>query len=146
MKIKSNKGFTGIDIAISVIVLFIFVSLIAVLVYNNNSSSQELELKTEATYLAIDEIEKIKNNGFEKYESLNKDSTQDEDGNPLNQSVPVAPDTEEFYKTITVKDYTDIEGNEGKIPNLVKQVTVKITYMFKAQEQSVELTTILSKD
>ena len=144
MKVRSNKGFTGIDIAISVIVLFIFVSLIAVLVYNNNSSSQELELKTEATYLAIDEIEKIKNNGFEKYESLNKDSTQDKDGNPLNQSVET--DTEGFYKTITVKDYTDIEGNEGKIPNLVKQVTVKITYMFKAKEQSVELTTVLSKD
>ena len=144
MKIKSNKGFTGIDIAISVIVLFIFVSLIAVLVYNNNSSSQELELKTEATYIAIDEIEKIKNNGFEKYESLNKDSNEDEDGNPLNQSVKT--DTEGFYKTITVKDYTDIEGNEGKIPNLVKQITVKITYMFKAKEQSVELTTVLSKD
>ena len=146
MKIKSNKGFTGIDIAISVIVLFIFVSLIAVLIYNYNSSSQELELKTEATYIAIDEIEKIKNAGFEKYESLNKESTKDEDGNLLNQSVPVSPDTEEFYKTITVKDYTDIEGNEDKIPNLVKQVTVKITYTFKAKEQSVELTTVLAKD
>ncbi len=144
MKIRSEKGFTGIDIAIAVIVLFIFISLIAVLIYNYNSSSKELELKSEATYLAIDEIEKIKNNGFEKYETLNKDSTQDADGNPLNQSV--ATDTEGFYKTISIKDYTDIEGNENKIPNLVKQVTVKITYMFKAKEQSVELTTVLSKD
>ena len=144
MKIRSEKGFTGIDIAISVIVLFIFISLIAVLIYNYNSSSKELELKSEATYLAIDEIEKIKNNGFEKYETLNKDSAQDADGNLLNQSV--ATDTEGFYKTVSIKDYTDIEGNEGKIPNLVKQVTVKITYMFKAKEQSVELTTVLSKD
>lgn len=144
MKIKSNKGFTGIDIAISVVVLFIFVSLIAVLVYNHNSSSQELELKSEATYLAIDEIEKVKNKGFEKYETLNEESTQDTEGNLLNQSVET--DTEGFYKTIIVKDYTDLEGNENKIPNLVKQVTVKITYMFKAKEQSVELTTILSKD
>lgn len=144
MKIRSEKGFTGIDIAISVIVLFIFISLIAVLIYNYNSSSKELELKSEATYLAIDEIEKIKNNGFEKYETLNKDSTQDADGNLLNQSV--ATDTEGFYKTVSIKDYTDIEGNEDKIPNLVKQVTVKITYMFKAKEQSVELTTVLSKD
>ena len=62
----------------------------------------------------------------------------------MNQSV--ATDTEGFYKTVSIKDYTDIEGNEDKIPNLVKQVTVKITYMFKAKEQSVELTTVLSKD
>lgn len=144
MKIKSSKGFTGIDIAISVVVLFIFVSLIAVLIYNYNSSSQELGLKSEATYIAIDEIEKIKNNGFEKYDTLNKDSTQDEDGNPLNQSIET--DTKGFYKTIIVKDYVDLDGNSNKIPNLVKQITVKISYMYKAEEQSVELTTILSKD
>lgn len=140
MKIRSNKGFTGIDIAISVIVLFIFISLIAVLIYNHNSSSQELELKTEATYLAIDEIENVKSNGFETYENL----SEKQGNNIVTQNEETS--TNGFYKTITVKDYTDIEGNENKIPNLVKQVTVKITYMFKAQEQSVELTTVLSKD
>jgi len=36
-KIRSQKGYTGIDIAISVIVIFIFVSLIAMLIYNFNS-------------------------------------------------------------------------------------------------------------
>ena len=140
MKVRSNKGFTGIDIAISVIVLFIFVSLIAVLIYNYNSSTQELELKTEATYIAIDEIEKVKNNGFETYENL----SEAEGNNIVTENEPTT--TNGFYKTITVKDYTDIEGNEGKIPNLVKQVTVKITYTFKAKEQSVELTTVLAKD
>ena len=64
MKMKSEKGFTGIDIAISVTVLFIFVSIIAVLTYNINSSSKEVELKEEAINLAIDEIEKIKRKTF----------------------------------------------------------------------------------
>ena len=140
MKIKSEKGFTGIDIAISVIVLFIFVSLIAFLIYNFNSSSKEIELKTEATYLAIDEIETVKNNGFETYKDLSE-----------KQGNNVIVDNEEttkkgFYKTITVKDYTDMEGNEDKVQNIVKQITVKITYMFKGQEQVVELSTILSKE
>lgn len=143
MKIKSQKGYTGIDIAIAVVVLFIFVSIIAILIYNFNSSTMEIELRTEATDIAIDEIEKIRNNGFEKYETLNLSSTQDEDGNILNK--PVETGIEGFYKTITVKDYTDFEGNADKIPNMVKQVTVKITYMFKASEQTVELSTILSK-
>ena len=144
MKIKNEKGFTGIDIAISVIVLFIFVSLIAVLIYNYNSSSKELELKSEAIYLAIDEIEKIKNNGFKTYETVNKDSTQDADGNIVNQSV--ATDTKGFYKTISVIDYTDIEENRDKMPNLVKEITVNTTYMFQAHELSVDLRTVLSKD
>lgn len=143
MKKRYEKGFTGIDIAISVVVLFIFVSLIAVLVYNFNSSSREVELRSEATYIAIDEIENVKNNGFEKYDTLNIRSENDEDGNPL-QNQPT--DTEGFYKTIIVEDYTDMEGNSEKIPNLVKKITVQITYMFKGQKQTVELSTILSKD
>lgn len=143
MKIKSEKGFTGIDIAISVIILFIFVSLIAVLSYRTNNASKQVELRTEATYIAIQEIENIKNNGFETYETVNKSSNQDAKGNTINETV--ATDTTGFYKTISIIDYTDIEENKDKIPNLVKQATVKITYMFEGKEQSVQFSTILSK-
>lgn len=138
MKIKSEKGFTGIDIAISVIVLFIFVSLIAVLIYNFNSSSKEVELKSEATYLAVDEIENIKNEGFEAIQTINFNNG----GNPYKDEET---ETEGFYKKVIIKDYTDIEGNEDKIPNLVKQVIVQISYMFKGKTQTVELSTVLSK-
>ena len=143
MKIKSERGFTGIDIAISVIVLFIFVSLIAMLVYNSNSSTREAELKSEATYLAIDEIEKIKNAGFDKYDTLNSRSTVDEDGNQL-RNQPTG--TEGFYKTIIIEDYAELNPEDTTIiPNLVKKITVQISYRFKAENQVVELSTILSK-
>ena len=141
--IRSEKGYTGIDIAISVIVIFIFVSIISVLIYNFNSKTKEIELKSEATNIAINEIEKIKQQGFEDYDTLNQNSKEDEKGNSLEN---IATEKEGFYKTITVTDYTDIERNENKIPNLVKKVTVKISYVFKAEEQSVELSTILSKE
>ena len=143
MKIKSERGFTGIDIAISVIVLFIFVSLIAMLVYNSNSSTREVKLKSEATYLAIDEIEKIKNAGFDKYDTLNSRSTVDEDGNQL-RNQPTG--TEGFYKTIIIEDYAELNPEDTTIiPNLVKKITVQISYRFKAENQVVELSTILSK-
>ena len=143
MKIKSERGFTGIDIAISVIVLFIFVSLIAILVYNSNSSTREVQLKSEATYLAIDEIEKIKNAGFDKYDTLNSSSTVDEDGNQL-RNQPTG--TEGFYKTIIIEDYAELNPEDRTIiPNLVKKITVQISYRFKAENQVVELSTILSK-
>jgi len=139
MKLKSEKGYTGIDIAISVIVIFIFVSLIAMLIYNFNSTAKEIELKSEATYIAIDEIEKVKNESFETYENRSKSAGNSEERTEVEGK-------EGFIKTVIVEDYTDIEGNEDKIPNLVKRITVRISYMFQAKEQSVELSTILSKE
>ena len=140
MKVRSNKGFTGIDIAISVIVLFIFVSLIAVLIYNYNSSSQELELKTEATYLAIDEIENLKNAGFEDIETINESNG----GNPYKDEDA---ETKGFHKKVIIKDYTDLKPDDDTIiPNLVKEVTVEITYMFQGKTQNVSLSTVLKNE
>lgn len=143
MKFRSEKGYTGVDIAIAVIVITMFVSLIAVLIYRFNSLSNEIELKSEATAIAIDEIENIKKQGFEVYDGMNINTTEDKDGNTL-ENQPTQK--EGFYRTIVVEDYTDIEENEQKISNLVKKVTVKISYMFQGKEQTVELSTILSKE
>ena len=75
---------------------------------------------------------------------MNKDTKEDKNGNSLeNQKVE---NKEGFFKTIIVEDYADLDNNSEKIPNLVKKVTVKISYMFQAKEQSVELSTILSKE
>ena len=144
MDIRSQKGYTGIDIAISVIVITIFISLIAVLIYRFNSSSNEVQLKSKETEIAIDEIEKVKVAGFKAYEEMDQTTKEDKEGNSLvNQSVE---EEHGFYKTISVEDYTDTENNEDKISNLVKRVTVTISYMVKGQEQQVSLSTILSKE
>lgn len=143
MDIRNQKGYTGIDIAISVIVITIFISLIAVLIYKFNSSSNEVQLKSKATEIAIDEIEKVKTAGFKAYEEMNQTTKEDKEGNSL-VNQPVERE-QGFYKTITVEDYTDIKG-EDKISNLVKRVTVTISYMEKGQEQQISLSTILSKE
>lgn len=140
MKIRTEKGYTGVEIAIVIVLIFIFVSIIATLIYNSNSKSEEIELKSTATEIAINEIEQVKQDGFEKY----KDKSASNNGEICaNEEITENPG---FFKTIIVEDYTDIEGNNDKISNLVKKVTVKISYMFKAKEQSVELSTILSKE
>lgn len=129
MKMKSEKGYTGIDIAISVVVIFIFVSMIAILSYQMNSYSKEIELKSEATSLAIDEIEKIKNMTFGDIESKDFPTEEIKTG---------------FFRTVTIIDYNEI--NNDKKPGFVKQITVEIKYMFKGNEQKVELSTIMSKE
>lgn len=141
--VRNERGVTGIDVAIAVIIIFIFVSMIAVIISRINSTSREIELKTEALDIAITEIRNVEEQGFEEYETLNKSSTSDKHGNSL---VNQATGVQGYYKTISVLDYTDIEGNESEIPNLVKKVTVTISYQFKGKTQSIELSTILSKE
>ena len=139
MKLRSEKGFTGIEIAVSVVIIFIFVSIIAILNYRISSTAKEIELKSDATYLAINEIESVKSDSFSKY-----DNRSEKNGNSIivnNEEIK-----EGYYKTISVIDYTGLPGNENKTENIVKKVTVKVSYMFKAKEQTVELSTVVTKE
>ena len=132
MQIKSEKGFAATDIAIAIVVLFIFVSLIAILAYSFNSTTKEIELKSQATTIAVNEIEKMKNKTIEELEKEDKS---------YRQSTEVQ---EGFFRQIEVIDYADEKPD--KIPGFVKKVTVKIQYKFKQQTQTVELSTIVSKE
>lgn len=134
MKKKSERGYTGIDIAISLVVLFIFVSLIATMSYEWNSSINAIKLKAEATQIAVEKIEKLKNElTFEEIENMRNYEFSS------NKEVKTG-----FYETISIQDYADI--NAEKIPELVKKVTVKIQYKFKKEIQTIELSTIVSKE
>ena len=140
MNFRSEKGFTGIDIAVSVVIIFIFISIIAMLSYRINSTSKEIQLKSDAIYVAINEIENAKSKGLEEFEGRSV-----ADGNSV-VVENVETEKQGYYKTITVVDYTDLDGNADKTKDIVKKVTVKITYMYKAKEQSVELSTLLTKE
>ena len=142
MDFRSERGFTGVDIATSVVVIFIFVSLIATLSYNYSSASKEFELKSEATYIAIDEIEKMKAVDFSTIENMGKNDENKGEYEPLKELTS----NKGFYRKITIEDYTDNPDNSDKIFGLVKKATVQITYMFKGKEQKVELSTVLAKE
>lgn len=146
MKLKEQKGVTGIDIAISIVVLFIFVSLIASLIYNYNVSVKESARKTQALDLAINEIENIKKEGFlSKYEGINSRSTTYADGTVIEKNKAIE-DNEGFFKTVSIMDYTDISGKENEEKDIVKKITVKISYMSNWNEENIELSTIITKE
>ena len=133
MNLKSEKGATGVDIAISIIILSLFIGLIVSLMYGIGQTSKDIERKTEATNYAISEIEKLKAEDFETLESK--------------QTSGYIEDTP-YYKTIKVVDYADLEENKGqdKEPGLVKKVTVEIAYKSGKENKKVELSTVLSKE
>lgn len=132
IKMKSEKGYTGIDIAISVIVITIFVSFIAALSSRVNSSSKEIELKSKATEIAILEIETIKN---KTWDDITTEDTAYRNTTEVQQG---------YYRTIIVEDYHDIDST--KEPDIVKKITVQIQYMFKGKKENVELSTIVAKE
>ncbi len=136
---KSEKGYTGVDIAIAIVVLFTLVSVIAILSYNFNSDSKEIELKAKATEIAIAEIEAIKNVDFTTIENISVSN-----GNSEYVAEEEILENQGFYRKIVIEDYAD--SHQDKIVGLVKKATVQIKYMFKGKEQIVELSTILSKE
>lgn len=135
-KIKSEKGITGINIAVSIVILFIFVTLIAIMLYNITSSTKEIELQSKAMVYAVEEIEYLKTEGFNNLPEENTDEEEilDEEGKGTS-----------FYKKILIEDYAD-KDEENLVPGIVKKVTVQIKYIFKGQEKSEELSTVLTKE
>ncbi len=135
-KLKEEKGITGIDIIVSVIIITMFVALIAIIFANITSNSQGINRKTEATHKAISLIEEIKNAGIEnvdKFIDAEGSSILDEEKNPT-----------PYTKKVTVIDYTEMEGNEDKIPGIVKKVTVEVSYQNGGKTEKVELSTLLT--
>ncbi len=138
MNWKSEKGYTGIDIATSVVVLFIFISLIASLSYRFNRSAKEIELKAQAIDIAVSEMENKKNTlDFDKIKNIGNNSEEEyqNDGKTIDSK---------FLKKVLVQDYASIVS--GKNPGLVKKVTVEISYYFGKERQQIRLSTIVSKE
>lgn len=133
MNLKSEKGVTGIDIAIAIIIVGLFIGIIVSLMYGINKSSSDIYKKTEATNYAISEIEKLKAEDFDTLET--KQISGYIEGTP-------------YYRTIKIIDYADLEENKGqdKVKGLIKKVTVEILYKSGKEDKKVELSTVISKE
>lgn len=143
MDIKSEKGITGMDIAISVIIITIFISLIAVLSFNIQKTQEDIKRRSEATSYAIEIIEELKLNGFSNLPEKGTNKIDGfEDGYILDEEGKTTP----YYQEITVKDYSELEGNENKYAEIIKIITVKISYKSGSETESVEITTDITKE
>lgn len=139
MFIREEKGITGIDIAISIIVITIFIAMIGNLIININLNSKDTERKTIAISYAIQEIEKIKSQGYlDSYENKGietEDIIQENDINDNNGTFTG------YHKKILIKDYTLIQNDNTKQKNLVKEITVEISYKLGNKDKTVSLST-----
>ena len=136
MYFRSEKGISGIDIVASVIIVTIFIAIIANIIANINLNSKDIEKKTQATSYAVDEIEIIKAEGY-------LESYQDKG---INQKDIISGQFTGYHKEISIKDYVLIKNDQTKQANIVKEITVEISYMNRKGTQNVQISTYVTKE
>lgn len=140
---RKEKGFTGVDIIISIFVITIFVAIIGNLIINVNLNNKSIERRTIATSYAIQEIEKIKSLKYqEQYNNKGLKGKEILEQKEIYQNEKFTG----YNKTIYIEDYISIIQNEEKEPNIVKQITIEISYLLGNKNQTVELSTYIVKE
>lgn len=142
MLVKEEKGLTGVDIAISIVVITIFIAMIANLIANINLNTQDIKRKSTATSYAIQEIEKVKAQGYiDDYNSKGIDSEdvlKDED-------IYSSFEFSGYHKKVTIKDYVLVTNNKNKKQDVVKEIMVEISYKLGGKDKKVTITTYVAR-
>jgi type II secretory pathway pseudopilin PulG len=142
MKIKENKGFTQVDIIIALIILTIFTSTIAALFLNLSNEYKKAERKSEAANIAVTVIERVKQLDYAK---IDKNLTNLSSLNNLLSNNDKISIEDGYTVSIAVLNYKDYSENKGKdIEDLVKKITVKVTYTVGNNQQEVKLETLVT--
>lgn len=143
MLVKNEKGLTGVDITISIVVMTIFMAMIANLIVNIKLKNQDIKRKSTATSYAVQEIEKIKAQGYiNDYDSMginSEETLKDED--IYNNS-----EFSGYHKKVTIKDYVLVINNNTKTKDIVKEITVEISYKLGSKDKKIVISTYVSKE
>ncbi len=124
MKLKNNKGFTGVDVAVSLVILLIFISFVAALFYNVSNTSKRMERKTQATNIAIEFIEAMKATPFETLAA----NTQSQVTMDKDTFKSLTGKTVEIPNGYTVKISIEDPNNDSNMGQVMKIITAEVTY------------------
>lgn len=133
MNLKSNKGFTGVDVAIASLALIIFMSLVTGLFYNISNTNKKIERKSMATQIAIKTIETMKKTNFDQLQpnmtldDLN--SAQNLEENKI-QNIPNG-----YNIAISVQRYKD--------EDIIKTISVDVSYRNGKNNENIKLETLV---
>lgn len=129
MKIKNNNGVIGVDIGVAITIFIIFVSVITMLFYNTAMSNIATERKATATDIAVKVIEDIKIMEYDTFKS-----------NINEETGKLTYDSTHIKEGYTLK----VLVTEAKEPDLLREITVKVTYKYKNNDENVEIKTLKS--
>ena len=132
MKIKDERGVTGIDISVAIIIILLFVGLITTLIYNYTQNSKEIERKSTATYMIIDILEHAKNSD---YDNINNENIQPyiSDESKLNKSG--------YQISCEVKSSENLFGQGAD--DVMQKVIATGKYNVTGEKQHLDIFTII---
>ena len=125
MNIRMNKGVVGVDVGIAIIIFIMFVTVITMLFYNSLMSTIATERKAIATDIAIKVIENI--------EVMDYNSFLTKTNEKLTENIEI-PDGYNAQVSVSSAQEKD----------LLREITVTITYNFKDNEEKVEMKALKS--
>lgn len=138
MKIKENKGFTGIDISISIIIIVITISIIATMMYNLYLSGAGIKRNVIATDYAINILETIEQTNYEEVTFNNSEDEQLKLKKKLDELLKkesqinnntYKSNVNNFDIEIIIEKYSNRFNNlEVKKQDYIKIITVNIKY------------------
>lgn len=143
MLFRSEKGFTGIDIAISVIIITIFISMMANLISNIILNSKKMERTEIATAYAVQEIEKIKAQGYR--DNYNEKGIYSEEILNEEDIMDNSNTFTGYSKKTTIKDYVFIKSDTTKQKNKLKEITVEVSFKLGKDIQKVNISTYVTE-
>lgn len=156
MKLKSEKGFTLIDITVAIIVILAFMSLISVIFFNITKTSKGIERESEATFIATSVIEDVKSQEYDNVRVtnqgiLNENVISSQNGTNINSYTYIDGKkvnvtlTDGYTCILTVQNYVPSNRTEANT-DLVKLILVSVSYKLGGEVKTVELKTSIVND
>lgn len=142
--IKDEKGLTGVDIAISLVIVTMFVAIIANLIANINLDTEKMDRKSKALAYAVQEIETRRATGYiEKYNGM---GTSKEGETLKEEDIYNNSEFTGYHKVVSIKDDILVENSGTKTADTTKQITVEVFYKLENNEESIKISTYISKE
>lgn len=142
--IKDEKGLTGVDIAISLVIVTMFVAIIANLIANINLDTEKMDRKSKALAYAVQEIETRRATGYiEKYNGM---GTSKEGETLKEEDIYNNSEFTGYHKVVSIKDDILVENSGTKTADTTKQITVEVFYKLGNKEESIKISTYISKE
>ena len=142
--IQDEKGLTGVDIAISLVIVTMFVAIIANLIANINLDTEKMDRKSKALAYAVQEIETRRATGYiEKYNGM---GTSKEGETLKEEDIYNNSEFTGYHKVVSIKDDILVENSGTKTVDTTKQITVEVFYKLGNNEESIKISTYISKE
>lgn len=128
-KVKSQDGYSGVDIVISIGIIIIFVSIMSAIYLNLNRINSQITRMQTATNYAISIIERVDKLYYSEvtYEAFTEEALAEAGINISSGYIP----------EITIEKYSDEENTNRQ--DVVKTVTVKVKYRIGKDKQKQDM-------